>query len=351
MACYARRHAGQRAATAACAAAAVVVNGVGSVGSAIRDVPRRVLRAGFLWASRRRALGRAALSTAATRRLVDRFVAGDTLEEALADLERIHAEGFATTLDILGESVESTDEARAAADRYIEALGALASRGLDRNVSLKLTQMGLDLDPAFCRANLSRVLSRAAATGAFVRIDMEDHTRTDVTLGLAREMHGSFPDTGVVIQSYLRRSEADVERLIVDRIRVRLCKGAYNEPPTVAFASKQEVDDSYRRLMERLLVDGVYPAIATHDVRLIRHAIDFTNREGIDPSRFEFQMLYGVRRDLQQRLLRAGYTVRVYVPYGSEWYPYFTRRLAERPANVLFVVTSILRERRSPERR
>ncbi len=312
----------------------------------LREIPQRALRAGFLWASRRRWLERAAISNRPTRRLVQRFVAGDTLPEALVTLERLHDAGLVTTLDILGESVESTAEAREAADRYIAALDALAEHRLERNVSLKLTQMGLDVDASFCRANLGRVLSRAAATGAFVRIDMEDHTRTDVTLALAREMHRSFPNTGVVVQSYLRRSEGDVEALIAEGIRVRLCKGAYNEPATVAFPSKADVDESYRRLMERLLKEGEYPALATHDVRLIRHAVDFAKREGIDPGRFEFQMLYGVRRDLQQRLVRAGYTVRIYVPYGSEWYPYFMRRLAERPANFLFVLTNLLREGR-----
>jgi proline dehydrogenase len=179
-----------------------------------------------------------------------------------------------------------------------------------------------------------------------VRIDMEDHTRTDATLEIVRSLHDRYPGVGAVIQSYLRRSADDVARLKEQRIRVRLCKGAYDEPPSVAFAAKSEVDESYRQLMETLLRDGEYPAIATHDEALIEHALAFVRREGIDPSRFEFQMLYGIRRDLQRRLAGEGWTVRVYVPYGREWYPYFMRRLAERPANVLFLLRSVLREGR-----
>jgi proline dehydrogenase len=313
---------------------------------ALRELPGRVLRGGFLWASRRRSLQRLATSSGLTRGLVRRFVAGDTLGEALDVLARLRDAGLRTTVDVLGESVTTAESARAAADRYVEALDALVARGLDANVSLKLTQMGLDVDAGFCRANLSRVLARAAESGAFVRVDMEDHTRTDATLRLVRELRGSFPEVGVVIQSYLRRSADDVEALIADGTRVRLCKGAYNEPPTVAFPSKAEVDESYRQLMERLLVAGTYPALATHDARLIRLAREFARRDGIDPTRFEFQMLFGIRRDLQERLVREGYTVRVYVPYGREWYPYFMRRLAERPANVLFVLGNVLREGR-----
>jgi proline dehydrogenase len=313
---------------------------------AIRELPGRLLRGGFLWASRRRALERLATSFPPTRRLVRRFVAGDTLAEALDVVERLNAAGFRTTLDVLGESVDSAADATAAAERYLETLDALHARGLDANASLKLTQMGLDVDPGFCRSNLSRVLAKARSVGAFVRVDMEDHTRTDATLRLVGELRASFPEVGVVIQSYLRRSEADVEALIAAGTRVRLCKGAYDEPATVAFASKDEVDESYRRLMERLLLDGTYPALATHDPKLVRHAIAFARQHAIKASRWEFQMLYGVRRDLQERLVRDGYTVRVYVPYGREWYPYFMRRLAERPANVLFIVGSVLREGR-----
>jgi proline dehydrogenase len=312
----------------------------------VRDVPGSLSRAFFLWASRRRSLEWLSTAIPFTRSMVRRFVAGDRLADALAVLERLQQQGMRWTVDVLGESVSSTEGAEAAANSYIEALDALAKRGLEANVSLKLTQMGLDVDIDFCRQNVGRVVARAREVGAFVRIDMEDHTRTDATLDICRSLHAGYPEVGAVIQSYLRRSASDVERLIDQQIRVRLCKGAYDEPPTVAFATKAEVDQSYVQLMERLLTDGRYPAIATHDQRLIEGAIEFTQRQGIGPERFEFQMLYGVRRDLQEWLVEQGYTVRVYVPYGAEWYPYFMRRLAERPANVLFIVRNLLRERR-----
>jgi proline dehydrogenase len=273
-------------------------------------------------------------------------VSGETLEEALPTLDRIQAGGLATTVDVLGESVDTVEAASAAADRYLVLLAAIAERGPDPNVSLKLTQMGLDVDPDVCRANVERIFRRAAELGAFVRIDMEDHRKTDATLGLWRDLRSINPSSGVVIQSALRRSAADVDRLIGEGARVRLCKGAYKEPAAVAFQEKAEVDRSYVELMDRLLIEGVYPAIATHDPRIIRRAIALAEREAIGPERFEFQMLYGVRRDLQERLVADGWTVRVYVPFGQEWYPYFMRRLAERPANVAFLLRSVLREGR-----
>ncbi|HWH23618.1 MAG TPA: proline dehydrogenase family protein [Candidatus Limnocylindria bacterium] len=195
-------------------------------------------------------------------------------------------------------------------------------------------------------ARTSRAIDDAREIGAFVRIDMEDHSRTDATLAIARRLHAGYHDVGVVIQSYLRRSADDVEQLIRERVRVRLCKGAYDEPATVAFVTRAEVDASFARLAERLLADGRYPAIATHDEALIDDVIRFAAANGINPDRFEFQMLHGVRRDLQEGLVAAGFTVRVYVPYGAQWYPYFLRRLAERPANVLFVLRTLVRERR-----
>jgi proline dehydrogenase len=312
----------------------------------VRDAPGRLSRAFFLWASRRDSLEQLSTAIPLTRAMVRRFVAGDRLEDALAALGRLHAAGLRWTVDVLGESVSSTEMAEAAADRYVETLDALAAGGLEGNVSLKLTQMGLDIDPEFCVRNVSRIVDRAEETGAFVRVDMEDHTRTDATLDVARRLHARYAEVGVVIQSYLRRSASDVERLIGEGIRVRLCKGAYDEPPSVAFATKAEVDDSFAALMEQLLLHGRYPAIATHDERLIEHTIRFSSENDIGTDRFEFQMLYGVRRDLQEWLVGEGYTVRVYVPYGAEWYPYFMRRLAERPANVLFVLRNLLREGR-----
>jgi proline dehydrogenase len=313
----------------------------------LRDLPGRLSRAFFLWASHQHWLARLATALPLTRAMVRRFVAGDRLEDALAVLERLRERGLTWTVDVLGESVTSREMATAAADRYIATLDALAERGLEANVSLKLTQMGLDIDPNWCRdENVGRIVARAAELGAFVRIDMEDHTKTQLTLDIVRALHAQYHDVGAVIQSYLRRSADDVKQLNAEQIRVRLCKGAYDEPPTVAFVSKAEVDDSFAALMERLLLEGRYPAIATHDDALIDHAIRFAAEHDIDPSRFEFQMLNGVRRDLQERLVSQGYTVRVYVPYGTQWYPYFMRRLGERPANVLFMLRSILREGR-----
>jgi proline dehydrogenase len=318
----------------------------------LRGLSERILRALLLWLSRRRVLGRIATRTRLTRPLVARFVAGETLAEALESLRLMHGAGFGTTVDILGEEVDAPEQAAAAAQRYVETLDALAANGLDRNVSVKLSQMGLRIDPEVCRANVERVVAAARARDAFVRIDMEDHTTTDATLELARVLGPAAArgpaagDVGVVIQAALRRSAADVERLIEEGIRVRLCKGAYREPPHVAFQTRAEVDASFARLLDRLLRAGRYPALATHDPRLIRRAIALAEHDGIGPDRFEFQMLYGVRRDLQERLVAGGWRVRVYVPYGVDWYPYFMRRLAERPANVAFVLRSVLREGR-----
>ncbi len=279
-----------------------------------------------------------------------RFVAGETLDAARPSITRLKTRGLLTTVDVLGEAVASADASRLAADQYVETLGALAAMGADLNVSLKLSQMGLEVDETLCRENVSRILERAATLGAFVRIDMEGSATTDRTLALWRDLRPlnmGRGDSGVVIQAMLRRSAGDIEALIGERARVRLCKGAYRESPDVAFQGRGDVDASYVALMERLLLDGDYPALATHDDGLIKQAIRFAREQGIAPDRFEFQMLYGVRRDLQLRLVKAGYAVRVYVPFGDQWYPYFMRRLAERPANVAFVLRSVLGEGRS----
>jgi proline dehydrogenase len=312
----------------------------------LRDLPARLTRMFFLWASHRHFLGRIATAIPLTRRMVRRFVAGDNLEDALVALEGLRGQGMTWTVDVLGESVHSRDMATAAANRYLRTLDALAERDLAANVSVKLTQMGLDIDPAFCRANVARIVTRARQIGAFVRIDMEDHTKTDKTLAIVRALHDDYPEVGAVIQSYLRRSAADIDRLIDEKIRVRLCKGAYDEPASVAFEGREEVDDSYRRLMERLLLAGRYPALATHDESLVDHAIAFAAEHGISTDKYEFQMLYGVRRDLHERLVAQGQRVRVYVPYGTQWYPYYMRRLAERPQNVISILVSVLNEGR-----
>ncbi len=312
--------------------------------AALHEVPERALRSLLLTLSRRRWLGDLATSVPVTRPMVGRFVAGLSLDEALATLASLRAQGMRTTVDVLGEAVTSAEDADAAVARYLQTLDALAERELDRNVSLKLSQMGLQIDRELCRDNVGRIFRRAAEVGAFVRIDMEDHTTVDATLGLWRELRRTDAASGVVIQAALRRSATDVEELIGEGAPVRLCKGAYKEPSDVAFQEKGEVDGNYERLMERLLHGGGYTALATHDERLIGRAVKLARADGIGRDRFEFQMLYGVRRDLQERLVRAGYTVRIYVPYGTHWYPYFMRRLAERPANVTFILRSLLRE-------
>ncbi len=321
----------------------------------VSDLAERVMRSTLLSLSHRRSLGRLATRIPITRPMVRRFVAGETLDEVLPAIERLHAQGMRTTVDVLGESVTRAEDARAAARRYLDTLDALAARDLDRNVSLKPSQMGLALDPALARENIGAIVARATETGAFVRIDMEDHTTTDDTLALWRDVRPAdtggggaaspAADVGLVLQSALRRTAGDVEAVIAAGGRVRLCKGAYKEPAGVAFQDKAEVDASYETLMLRLMRAGRYPAIATHDVRLIKRAIEVATAEGIARDAFEFQMLYGVRRDLQEQLVASGWTVRVYVPFGDKWYPYFMRRLAERPANVSFLIRNLWRER------
>jgi len=307
-------------------------------------IPERTLRATFIWLSHRKALGRLSTRVPITRPMVRRFIAGESLPEVLTTLERLRDAGYLTTVDVLGESVDSAADCAAAAGRYEETLEALAAGGLERNVSLKLTQMGLDIDRDLCRDTVARVFRKAAEVGAFVRIDMEDHSRTDATLGLWRELRPLNAESGVVLQAALRRSPADVEALIAEGARVRLCKGAYNEPAAIALREREAINAAYEAQARRLMADGVYPALATHDGPLIGRLIRWAEAEGIGRERYEFQMLHGVRRDLQAQLLERGYRVRVYVPYGSQWYPYFMRRMAERPANVMFMLRSVTKE-------
>jgi proline dehydrogenase len=310
----------------------------------VRFLPQRAMRKLFITLSHQGSLARMAVRTPITRPVVSRFVAGETLAEALPAIEDLRRTGLRTTVDVLGELVTSADHAAAAVDRYLDTIAALVAHGLDVNVSLKLTQMGLDIGNDVCRANVMRIVGAAAAAGGFVRIDMEDHLRTDATLEIWREAHERCPSVGIVVQTALRRTAADTDAITAAGGRIRLCKGAYDEPPTVAYRTKRAVDANYLRLMERLLLADAHPAIATHDPRLIAEAIAIAKREGIGPDRFEFQMLYGIRRDLQRALVDRGFGVRVYVPYGTEWYPYFMRRLAERPANVAFMLRSLAHE-------
>ena len=304
-----------------------------------------ILRRPILWLSTqprvRRFVGRNGLA----RRFAARFVAGETPDSAVAAAVALAKRGITTSLDVLGESVTQAAEAEAAARDYVGLLERMAAAGVEVNVSVKPTQMGLDLDPELCERNLRRILDRARQLQGFVRLDMESSAYTQRTLDLFARLHPDFgAGVGVVIQAALRRSTDDVERLIAASARVRLCKGAYLEPASVAYPDKSDVDDHYRRLMERLLQAGNYPGIATHDERLIRRAQEFAGSRGIAPERFEFQMLYGVRRDLQERLRAGGWRVRVYVPFGTQWYPYLMRRLAERPANVAFILGNLIRE-------
>jgi proline dehydrogenase len=280
------------------------------------------------------------------RPLVRRFVAGEDLNEAMTAVRRLNDAGMTVTLDYLGEAVSNAEEAGAAALQYIAILHAIERQGARSNASLKLTQMGLDVERALCVRNVERIIAQAERFSNFIRIDMEGSDYTQTTLDIFKELFAQHKNVGIVIQSYLYRSEADVRELNAMGARVRLCKGAYNEPPSVAFPLKADTDENYLKLMRMLLSEGTYPAIATHDERMIDSTREFAAREGISPDSFEFQMLYGIRRDLQEQLVRDGYRMRVYVPYGGQWYPYLMRRMAERPANLLFVLGGILRERR-----
>ena len=312
-----------------------------------------MLRAGLLYLSEQPQVFKFVRSNPIAKRFASRFVAGETLDTAVAAVRELNAKRISASLDLLGESVHNRAEAQAAADTAIAMLERIKAEGLDSNISVKLTQLGLDLDPEFCVANTKRLLDRAQALDNFVRIDMEASPYTQRTLDLVEQsLYPLYPKhVGVVIQSYLYRSAADVERLIALGMRVRLCKGAYKEPPAVAFPDKADVDKSYVTLMQAMLERATYPGLATHDEAIIRQAKDFVRQKGIANERFEFQMLYGVRRDLQDQLVAAGYRMRVYVPFGTQWYPYLMRRLAERPANVAFLTGNVLREMLSRRRR
>jgi proline dehydrogenase len=304
------------------------------------------MRQGLLWLSEQQRVFNFVRRNGLARRLASRFVAGETIEEAVKAAHELAERGITASLDLLGESVTVEAEAVAARDQYLRMLDRMAGAQEEVNVSVKLTQMGLDIDEDLCHANMVRILDRAKELRGFVRLDMESSEYTQRTLDFfTRRLFPSYRNhCGVVIQSALRRSKQDIEDLIALQARVRLCKGAYLEPPEVAFPDKRDVDRNYLRLMERLLLRGNYPGIATHDETIIKHARRFARLEQISEERFEFQMLYGVRRDLQGRLRQAGYNMRVYIPFGTQWYPYLMRRLAERPANIAFILGNLVRE-------
>lgn len=283
------------------------------------------------------------ISNGVFRRMAFRFVAGETLEEAVAAVKRLPA-GASASLDHLGENVSTPQEAEAARDQYLAALDAIERAGIDANVSLKLTAMGIDISQDLCLANMRAILDAAQKRNSFVRIDMEGSSYTQTTLDVFNLLWQNYKNVGVVIQSYLFRSEQDIALLNQMGARVRLCKGAYSESPQVAFAHKSDTDANYRKLVERLLLHGNYPGVATHDADIIEHVKAFVRDNDIAVDRFEFQMLYGIRRQLQALLLSEGFNLRIYVPYGRQWYPYFMRRLAERPANLMFFLTSLLRK-------
>ncbi|MDX1978897.1 MAG: proline dehydrogenase family protein [Bryobacteraceae bacterium] len=275
--------------------------------------------------------------------LTRRFVAGRSLDQAFEACRALREERIFSTLDYLGENVTTLEEARKCRDAYLSALGGIADYQLGGTVSIKLTQMGLDISEGHCRENVRMLAERALEIGAMVEIDMESSAYTERTLAVVRDQHAHTGNVRAVIQAYLRRSASDVEALCAQGIPVRLCKGAYQEDAEVAFPGKREVDENYSRLMRLLLEKGAWPAIASHDERLIREAMEIASSRRMAPDAFEFQMLFGIRRDLQKELVGAGFRLRVYVPYGDAWYPYFMRRMAERPANLWFVVRNLIR--------
>jgi proline dehydrogenase len=305
-----------------------------------------LLRSTFISLSRNRPLRRFSEGSHVGRRLSSRFVAGTRTDEVLAAAAALNQQGISVTLDSLGENVHSEQEALRSAAIYHELLDAIQQRRLNGNISVKLSQMGMELDPAIAEHIVRDLTGHARATGNFVRIDMEGSEYTQATIDLVRRIHaepGNAGHIGVVIQAYLYRSQADIGLLLKDGIRIRLCKGAYQEPPEKAFPEKEKMDENFVRLTQILVSSGVYHGIATHDERMVDATRAYVKAQGISPAAFEFQMLYGVRRDLQRALVAEGYCVRVYVPFGTEWYPYFMRRLAERPANVIFLAKNLLK--------
>ncbi len=272
-----------------------------------------------------------------------RFIAGQTLDEALPVVEQLKEKGFGTTLDILGESVTNVSEAKAVAEEYCRVLRTLKERGLEANMSLKLTQLGLDISDNLCFDNVAKILIQAAKLGGFIRVDMEGSPYTQRTLDMVKRWHSIYPNVGTVVQAMLKRTPQDVEDLLEEKIGIRLCKGAYKEPEAVAFPDKRDVDSQYAQLMERLIASGIYHGIATHDEKIIDAVKKYAAQYNISRDKFEFQMLLGIRRDLQEQLVKDGWRVRLYVPYGNSWLPYTIRRMRERKENFWFVVKNFFR--------
>jgi proline dehydrogenase len=302
-------------------------------------------RSALIYLSRREGLKDFATRFSLFKKLTTRFIAGENIDEAVAAIRQLNERGCTASFDHLNESVTSTAEMEAEVREYLNVLARIDESGIDSNISIKLTQFGLEIDPELAYRNARRVVEDAARRGNFVRIDMEGSNVTQATIDVFKRLRAEFGlnDVGIVLQSYLYRTMDDARDLLKLPARIRLCKGAYNEPPEVAYPDKKNVDDNYVRVMQVLLSSGVYHGIATHDPKMIDATIEFAQREAIGKEAFEFQMLYGIRRDLQEKLVNDGYRMRVYVPYGKHWYPYFMRRLAERPANIWFVLKNLFR--------
>lgn len=304
-----------------------------------------VTRSALIWLSGHEGLKDFATRFSFFKKLTTRFVAGETIDEVVPYIQEINKENCTASFDHLNESVDNPDEANKEVEEYLQILKRIDETRIRSNVSIKLTQFGLDLDPELAYKNARRVVVDAQQRGNFVRVDMESSAVTQTTIDIFKRLRSEFGlnDVGIVLQSYLRRTYEDAQELVKLPARIRICKGAYSEPPEVAFPDKKDTDDNYVKVMQLLLSSGVYHGIATHDPKMIDATVDFASREGIGKEKFEFQMLYGIRRDLQRQLARDGYNMRVYVPYGKHWYPYFMRRLAERPANIWFVMKNMFK--------
>ncbi|MCA1579389.1 MAG: proline dehydrogenase family protein [Acidobacteria bacterium] len=304
-----------------------------------------ISRSALIWLSRHEGLKDFATRFGYFKKLTTRFVAGETIDDAVSHIRAINAENCTASFDHLNESVASESEAEAEVTEYLNILARITETQIRSNVSIKLTQFGLGLDPELTYRNARRVVEEAHKRGNFVRVDMEDSSVTQATIDIFKRLRAEYGlnDVGIVLQSYLRRTYADAQELVKLPARIRICKGAYHEPPEVALPDKKDVDANYVKVMQLLLSSGTYHGIATHDPKMIDATIDFAQREGIGKEKFEFQMLFGIRRDLQRQLARDGFNMRIYVPYGKHWYPYFMRRLAERPANIWFVMKNLVK--------
>lgn len=302
-----------------------------------------MLKAILLYLSRQKGIQGFMLNFGVTRKVVDRFVSGEKLEDGLNAVKKVNSEGAIATLDHLGEEVSEAGEAIAATEVYLDALDQIKDNGVDTNVSVKPTQVGLKIDKELCEENFAQIIERAKKHDNFVRMDMEGSDCTQNTLEVFKSLRKKYDNVGIVIQSYLYRSDKDVDQVLELGGRIRLCKGAYKEPKEIAFPKKQQVDENFEKLMQKMLLSGIYHGVATHDEKLIEKTKEFAQKNGLPKDSFEFQLLYGIRTELARKLVREAYNVRIYIPFGREWYPYFMRRLAERPANLFFFLKNFLR--------